>query len=124
MEQRAAGRHPVDLDAVVVCPRFGLLRAAIVDIGPGGVRVRAETNIVPIGAEVTVSFRPEPSPQCDCLAFRGAVVHQSDHGFGIRFAGVDPDVRKVLARVLERAAPPPTERATRSHASRAGLVDA
>ena len=124
MEQRAAGRRPVDLDAVVVCPRFGLLRAVIVDLGPGGVRIRAETNIVPIGAEVTISFRPDQSPQCECLAFRGSVVHQSDHGFGIRFAGIDPDVRKALARVLERATPPPVDRAPRLRAHRAGLVDA
>ena len=57
MEQRAAGRQPVDLDAVVVCPRFGLLRAVIVDLAPGGARVRVETNIVPIGAEVEATGR-------------------------------------------------------------------
>lgn len=124
MEQRAAGRQSVDLDAVVVCPRFGLLRAVIVDLGPGGVRVRAETNIVPIGAEVTISFRPDSSPQGDSLAFRGAVVHQSDHGFGVRFANLDPEVRRVLARLLATAAPHPVERTSRRPASRVGLVDA
>ena len=124
MEQRAAGRQPVDLDAVVVCPRFGLLRAVIVDLAPGGARVRVETNIVPIGAEVTISFRPDRSPHCDCLAFRGAVVHQSDHGFGVRFSNLDPEVRRALARLLETAAPLPVEMKSRRPASRVGLVDA
>jgi hypothetical protein len=112
------------LDAVVVCPRFGLLRAVIVDLAPGGVRLRAETNIVPIGAEVTVSFRPDRSPEGASLAFRGAVVHQSDHGFGVRFAGVDAELRRVLAGLLESAAPPPVERMRRQRVSGAGLVDA
>jgi hypothetical protein len=124
VEQRAAGRQPVDLDAVVVCPRFGLLRAVIVDLGPGGVRVRAETNIVPIGAEVSVSFRPDRSPDGRSLAFRGSVVHQSVHGFGIRFCNLDPEVRRMLARLLEGGAPLPVARASRQRATRGGLVDA
>lgn len=115
MEQRAAVRQPVRIDAVVVCPRFGLLRAVIVDLGPGGVGVRAETNIVPIGAEVTVSFCSDRLPQGSSLALRGAVVHQSVHGFGVRFSGLDPDVRRVLARLSESAVPPPAERAARRH---------
>ena len=57
MEQRNCERKIVSLDAVVSCERFGLIRGCITDLAHGGLYIRAETSIVPIGAEVTVTFK-------------------------------------------------------------------
>lgn len=101
MEHRAYERRAVSAEAVVACPRFGMIRGQITDIGEGGLYVSAETSIVPIGSEVSVTFRP------DCLLCDGAhisvsgrVSHQSLHGFGIAFDELEPHCREVLARYL------------------------
>jgi len=112
MEQRTFERKAVSLDAVVGCTRFGLLRGRIVDLALGGLYVSAETSIVPIGAEVTVTFQPGEGLDTDCLSVRGRVSHQSLHGFGIEFDDLEPCSREVLDRLLlsmprvpQRAAP-------------------
>lgn len=112
MEQRKMQRKAVALDAVVGCARFGLLRGRIIDLGLGGLYVRAETSIVPIGAEVTVTFQPGPDLGRDCFTVTGFVRHQSLQGFGIEFAGLEAGCRQVLERLLpgrptvpQRAAP-------------------
>ena len=68
MEQRTDDRKAVSFDAVVGCPRFGLIRGRIVDLGLGGLYIRAETSIVPIGARVSVTFQPGEDICGDCLS--------------------------------------------------------
>lgn len=107
MEQRNADRKTVSMDAVVGCPRFGLLRGRIVDIGLGGLYVKAETSIVPIGAEVTVTFQPDEAGTGGCMSLKGRVAHQSLHGFGIRFDELDAECRDMLSRLLPMMPPVP-----------------
>jgi hypothetical protein len=92
----------VALGAVVGCPRFGLIRGQIVDMSMGGLYIRAETSIVPIGADVTVTFQPGCAVQGDCLSLNGRVAHQSLHGFGIEFDvdRLDIRCRDALERLL------------------------
>lgn len=100
MEQRSSERKAVSLDAVVGCSRFGLIRGRIVDLGLGGLYIRAETSIVPIGAGVTVTFQPVEGISGDCLSLKGQVSHQSLHGFGIEFGGLDSDCLEALQRLV------------------------
>lgn len=112
MEQRNGDRKAVALDAVVVCPCFGLLRGEIVDLAAGGMYIQAETSIVPIGAEVSVNFQPGAEICAHCLSARCEVVHQNPHGFGVRFVGLDAECRSALAALLP-ASPPGAVRSTR-----------
>jgi len=105
MEQRISDRRAASLDAVVGCPRFGLLRGRIVDLGMDGLYVRAETNIVPIGADVTVTFQPGEAVCNACLSIKGRVTHQSRHGFGVEFDALDPRCRAALQRMLPMMPP-------------------
>lgn len=100
MEQRISDRKAVSFDAVVGCPRFGLIRGRIVDLGFGGLYIKAETSIVPIGADVSVTFQPGEGICNDCLSVKGRVTHQSRHGFGVEFDGPDADCRAALGRLL------------------------
>lgn len=100
MEQRTTERKAVSMDAVIGCPRFGLIRGRIVDLGLGGLYIKAETSIVPIGAAVTVTFQPGEQLTDDCLSLKGCVSHQSLHGFGIRFDGLDARCEEVLQQLL------------------------
>ncbi|HXK55900.1 MAG TPA: PilZ domain-containing protein [Gammaproteobacteria bacterium] len=105
MEQRNWDRKAVSLDAVVGCPRFGLIRGRIADLAHGGLYIRAETSIVPIGAEVTVTFQPNEGVCNRCLSIRGRVAHQSLHGFGISFDQLDPHCQETLDRLLPQMPP-------------------
>ena len=100
MEQRKGDRKLVSLDAVVGCSRFGLIRGEIVDLAPGGLYVKAETSIVPIGAEVTVTFQPGEDICRECLSIHGRVAHQSLQGFGITFENLDANCSAALERLL------------------------
>ena len=100
MEQRSCERKMVSLDAVVGCPRFGLIRGRIIDLAEGGLYIRAETSIVPIGAEVTVTFQPGDNICSDCMSVKGYVSHQSLHGFGISFVDLDARCKAVLDELL------------------------
>ena len=107
MEQRRNERKVVSLDAVITCPRFGLMRGRIIDLALGGSYVRAETSIVPIGTSVSVTFQPDSELCRDCLTVQGRVSHQSLQGFGIEFLDLDPSCQQVLERVLPGMAPVP-----------------
>ncbi len=111
MDQRIRDRKAVSLEAVVGCPRFGLIRGRIVDLGEGGLYIRAETSIVPIGAVVTVSFKPGEAANGRCLSARGRVAHQSLQGFGIEFVDLDATGRDMLARILPEMPPVPARAA-------------
>jgi len=100
MEQSSSGRKPISLDAVVGCARFGLIRGRIVEFGLDGLYIKAETNIVPIGAEVTVTFQPSDGVCSDCLCVTGRVSHQSPQGFGVELDPPDPRCREFLQRHL------------------------
>lgn len=100
MEQRIHGRRAAALDAVVGCPRFGLLRGRIADLGPGGLYIQAETSIVPIGAEVTVTFQPDKAIDNERVSIKGRVVHQNLHGFGVEFDELEAHCRIALQRML------------------------
>ena len=108
MEQRNGQRKVVSLDAVVGCVRFGLIRGRITDMGEGGLYIRAETSIVPIGSDVTVTFQPDSELCQGCLTVRGRVCHQSLQGFGIVFADLDPDCASMLRQWLPAMPPLPT----------------
>ncbi len=107
MGQRTEGRKSVSLDAVVSCQRFGLIRGRIIDLASGGLYVKAETSIVPIGAAVTVTFQPGEDFAGGCLSVKGRVAHQSLHGFGIEFDALEPACREVVERLLAGAADAP-----------------
>lgn len=108
MEQRKGDRKAVSLDAVVTCPRFGLIRGRIIDLDHGGLYIRAETRIVPIGAEVTVTFQPGDEICDACLSIQGRVAHQSLQGFGIAFDAVDATCGDALDRLLPTMPAVPT----------------
>lgn len=111
MEQRRSERKAVSLDAVVGCARFGLIRGRIVDFGLGGLYIRAETSIVPIGAVVTVTFQPVEGISGDCMSLKGRVSHQSLQGFGIEFGNLKPECLGVLQRLLQVMPPVPVKAA-------------
>lgn len=101
MGQRAGERKAVSFGAIVSCSRFGMIRGVITDIGDGGLYVSAETSIVPIGSDVSVTFQPECA-LCEgaAITVRGRVSHQSLQGFGIVFEALEPHCRAALARLL------------------------
>lgn len=105
MEQRISDRRLASLDAIVGCPRFGLLRGRIIDIGRGGLYVRAETSLVPLGARVTVTFQPGEGVCNTCLSIDGRVVHQSLHGFGVEFGPLEAHCHAALERLLPMMPP-------------------
>jgi hypothetical protein len=98
--ERTLVRRKVSLDAVISCPRFGLLRGTITDLSEDGLYIRADTIIVPIHAEVSITFTPVCALCNDAITVRGRVRHQSLHGFGIMFDRLDPACRSVLAAYL------------------------
>lgn len=100
MGQRTGDRKAVAFEAVVSCPRFGMIRGVITDIGDGGLYISAETRIVPIGSNVSVTFQPECAICEGAMTVRGRVCHQSLQGFGIVFESLEPHCRAVLARFL------------------------
>lgn len=100
MEQRSNRRKAISLDAVIGCARFGLIRGRIVELNLDRFYIRAETSIVPIGAEVTVTFQPGDGVCNDCLCVSGRVSHQSPHGFGIELDPPDARCREFLQRHL------------------------
>lgn len=100
MEQTRSGRKAISLDAVIGCARFGLIRGRIIELGLNSVYVKAATSIVPIGAEVTVTFQPGDGVCSDCLSVKGRVSHQSPQGFGVELDSPDPKCREFLRRNL------------------------
>ena len=111
MEQRNSQRKVVTIDAVLACQRFGMIRGRITDMAEGGLYLKAETRIVPLGARVSVTFQPGEGVCQDCLTIPGRVVHQSLHGLGIKFDALDPACRTVLARLLPLMPPVPNRSA-------------
>lgn len=109
MEHRNCERKTVSLDAVIGCPRFGLIRGRIVDLGLDGLYIRANTSIVPIGAEVTVTFMPGEEICPGCLSIKGRVCHQSLQGFGVGFSSPEPRCREALERLLPAMPPTPAK---------------
>ena len=100
MIERTGNRRATSLDAVIGCPRFGMIRGTITDIGDGGLYVSAETRIVPIGSKVSVTFNPNPGQYDQPITVDGCVVHQSLQGFGIAFDDLTPVCRDALTRCL------------------------
>ena len=100
MEQRNSERKEVSIDAVVACTRFGLIRGEIVDMGIGGLYIRAETRIVPIGSDVSVTFQPGAEIWKGCLTLEGRVSHQSLQGFGIAFGDISTECLASLETLL------------------------
>ncbi len=100
MEQRKYERKVVAMDAIIACTRFGLLRGEITDLCLGGLYIRAETSIVPLGSHVSVTFRPGSGVCRGCLTLSGRVSHQSLQGFGIAFDAMDGAPRQALDALL------------------------
>jgi hypothetical protein len=96
MEQHDLESNPIRLDAVVACTRFGLIRGSITQIDGDGLYIEARTSIVPINAEVSVTFQPQQSLSDACVSLQGVVSHQNPRGFGITFTDVPPACRKAL----------------------------
>jgi hypothetical protein len=106
MDQRGKCRKRVSLEAVLACPRFGLMKGLITDLSLGGLYFKAETAIVPIGAEVSVTFQPQQEMSSACLTLAGRVVHQSLRGFGIVFDDDMPETcRCMLGELLPELQP-------------------
>ena len=100
MEQRQHERKAVAMDAVIACTRFGLIRGEIIDLSHGGLYIRAETSIVPLGSEVSVTFQPGTDIHRSCLTLKGRVSHQSLQGFGVAFDMIDSPCRQALDAFL------------------------
>lgn len=100
MEHRRNGRKPISLDAVVGCARFGLIRGRIVEVGLEELYIKANSGLVPIGAEVTVTFQPGDGICSDCLSVSGRVSRQNPHGFGVALDAPDARCREFLLRHL------------------------
>jgi hypothetical protein len=100
MTERALVRRRVNIDAVISCPRFGMLRGTITDLCEDGLYIRADTIIVPIDARVSVTFTLSETPREEALTVTGQVRHQSLHGFGIAFDGLEARCRAVLTAYL------------------------
>ncbi|MCB1774208.1 MAG: hypothetical protein KDI88_11375 [Gammaproteobacteria bacterium] len=100
MEQRDLESNPLRLDAVVACTRFGLIRGNITRIDSNGLYIEARTSIVPIDAEVSVTFQPRQSLSDACVSLQGVVSHQNPCGFGITFTDVPAACRKALDALL------------------------
>lgn len=100
MEYRRNGRKPISLDAVVGCARFGLIRGRIVEVGLQELYIKADARLVPVGAEVTVTFQPSDGICSDCLSVSGRVSHQNVHGFGVKLDAPGPRCREFLLRHL------------------------
>lgn len=106
MEHMSDDRKAVWLDAVVGCPRFGLIRGRITELGDSDLYIRADTCIVPLGAAVTVTFQPHEGICADCLCVSGRVTAQSRQGFTVALEDLDDTCRAVLAE-LNAIAPAP-----------------
>ena len=102
MEQRQYERKAVAMDAVIACTRFGLIRGEIADLCQGGLYIKAETSIVPLGSEVSVTFQPGTDICRSCLTVKGRVSHQSLQGFGVAFDEMDTPCRQALDEFLPR----------------------
>jgi hypothetical protein len=77
------------------------MKGLITDLSLGGLYFKAATAIVPIGAEVSVTFQPQHETSAACLTLVGRVVHQSLRGFGIVFDDDMPGTcRCVLGELL------------------------
>jgi hypothetical protein len=71
--------------------------------------LEVDTAIVPMGADVAVTFQPQQGVSSDCLTIEGRVVHQSRRGFGIAFDDLSEACSGVLAGLLP-GLPPVAER--------------
>lgn len=100
MEQQNSERNPVCLDSVVTCTRFGMIRGCIRSVGAEEVYVEAKTSLVPIGAEVSVTFQPVQLVSNACVSFKGIVSRQDLRGFSIRLVDVPPACRCALDRLM------------------------
>jgi len=100
MEHRRNGRKPISLDAVVGCSRFGLIRGRIVEVGPDELYIKADASLVPVGAEVTVTFQPGDGVCSDCLSVNGHISRQNAYGFGVALDAPGPRCREFLLRHL------------------------
>jgi hypothetical protein len=56
---------------------------------------------------VSVTFRPGEEVGSACLSVKGRVAHQSLHGFGVEFDGLDAQCRAALDRLLPQMPPVP-----------------
>lgn len=101
MEQRSSERKPAGREVVVSCPAIGLFRGYISDIGLGGMYVQSDNVVVPMHVPVTVTFQPDGDLPMVCIDASGTVVHQSRHGFGVRFDTLDDNCRFTLSRMLD-----------------------
>jgi len=102
MEQQDVESNPIRLDAVVACTRFGLIRGSITQIDSDGLHIEAQTNIVPIDVEVSVTFQPQQTLSDACVSLKGVVSQQNPRGFSISFTDVPPACREALELLLTR----------------------
>jgi hypothetical protein len=100
MEQHDLESNPIRLDAVIACTRFGLIRGSITQIDADRLYVEARASIVPINAEVSVTFQPQRSLSDACVSLQGVVSQQNPRGFAITFTEVPPACREALDSLL------------------------
>jgi hypothetical protein len=100
MDQQKTERNSVSLDTVVTCTRFGMIRGRMKELGPDTMFIEARSSIVPIGADVSVTFQPAQLVSNACVSLKGVVMHQDDRGFGVKFVDVPPACRRALDRLM------------------------
>jgi hypothetical protein len=106
MEHRYTERKPLDISAVINCPRVGLFRGKIRDLSLGGMHVESDCVVMPLHAPVTVSFQPDPDNPTVAVEAKGLVVHQRGKAFGLMFDDSDQRLADNLRDLLLSLSPP------------------
>jgi hypothetical protein len=100
MEHRYTQRKPLNISAVIACPRVGLFRGRIRDLSLGGMHVQSDCVVMPIHAPVTVSFQTDPDDPATSIEANGMVVHQRGNTFGLMFDEHDATLGDALRGLL------------------------
>lgn len=96
MEHRYSERKPPALSVVINCPRVGMFRGNILDLGPAGMSVESDCVVMPLHAPVTVSFQPDLDKPASTIEVPARVVQQQGKTFGLTFDDLEPGVRESI----------------------------
>lgn len=100
MEHRWSARKPITGNVIVECPRVGLVRAVMRDVGLGGMFVENSTVNLPLNAPVSVIFDLPESGRGDGYCLQAMIVRRNANGAGIMFLDPEPDVLRSMRTAL------------------------
>ena len=102
------GRIAVDVDVVISCSRFGLMRGKAVSLGLDGMSIRTDARILSLCTKVTVTFRVGGIGSGHIEA-AGEVHSQSDMAVDVRFDKLAGRVRAQLSEFIRSRSGGPGE---------------